>query len=397
MRSLSEFYALMRRTRDVRADMVRDRLDAREPDPGRLGLLRRTAELLRESTVEGMRAEVELERGAGIQLDLTYEITELEKDVIFFSEGEEALLEHLRSAHPGFADEVTAGLDFLGTSRFDNFVSDRDGTVNNYCGRYLSSIQSAYNAVFLTRFARRCLSHAVVLTSAPLDHGGLVDISTTPRGAFVYAGSKGREYIDTRGTRGSFPVAAGQQEKLDRLNDRIEELLNRPAYRKFSLIGSGFQKKFGQSTIARQDISESVRPEESEAFLKKVEALVAEVDPGRTTFRIEDTGKDIEVILTVDAEGGAGVRDFSKGDGVVFLNDRLGLGMERASNLVCGDTHSDVFMLDAVEGQAERTKSVFVTEDPALRESVTERCRQAFFVSCPDVLVVMIRELAGRN
>lgn len=73
-------------------------------------------------------------------------------------------------------------------------MSDRDGTVNNYCGRYLSSVQSVYNSVFLTRYAVKKVTNGTILTSAPMENMGLVDIATTSReGVFIYAGSKGRE------------------------------------------------------------------------------------------------------------------------------------------------------------------------------------------------------------
>lgn len=62
------------------------------------------------------------------------------------------------------------GVEFLGGEHcsFQNLITDRDGTINNYCGRYKSSIQSAYNSVFLSCFALFCCVNAAILTAAPL-------------------------------------------------------------------------------------------------------------------------------------------------------------------------------------------------------------------------------------
>ena len=51
---------------------------------------------------------------------------------------------------------------------FHNLITDRDGTINNYCGRYKSSVQSAYNSIFLSRFATDCCQNSIILTAAPL-------------------------------------------------------------------------------------------------------------------------------------------------------------------------------------------------------------------------------------
>ena len=51
---------------------------------------------------------------------------------------------------------------------FRNLITDRDGTTNNYCDRYASSVQSAYNAAWLSNFSRHCVDNAVFITAAPL-------------------------------------------------------------------------------------------------------------------------------------------------------------------------------------------------------------------------------------
>jgi hypothetical protein len=283
---------------------------------------------------------------------------------------------------------------------FKAFLTDRDGTVNNYCGRYISSVQSVYNAVFLTRFATTAAENSVILTSAPLDNIGLVDISVSPTRVFIYAGSKGREYFNTEGQRRVFPIEQEKQAKLDELNARLATLLKQPEYEMYGLIGSGLQFKFGQTTVARQDITRSIPNTESEKFLNTVRQLISSVDPNYVFFRIEDTGLDIEIILTVeDGEDAESAKDFDNGDGIKFLNQDMGLHMAEGSCLICGDTNSDVPMVAAAMNVAKETYAAFVTRKDELKDKVRAVCPRALFVSEPDVLVTILHKLGklGKN
>jgi hypothetical protein len=340
-------------------------------------------------------AVVNLDEDRQIAIDLSYETSELTKDILFLSEGEAAFEEYLRQLHPTLDEQVEQGVAMLESGRFLNLITDRDGTVNNYCGRYLSSIQSTYNAVYIARFAEECVNNAVILTSAPLEQGGLVDITTIPDRTVINAGSKGREYRDLNGERGSFPIAPEQQAKLDELNRRRVELVKQPQHQKFGLIGSGLQQKFGQTTIARQDITSSVPEQESTEFFSSVQNLVQELDPAGQFFRIEDTGLDVEIILTVPSdESEAELTDFSKGNGVGFLNDRLGLDLATGPNLVCGDTGSDLPMLEECLKHSARTWTVFVTPKDELKQRVRSLTEQSLLVDQPDTLVTILNRLA---
>ena len=334
---------------------------------------------------------VALDQERNIGLDLSYEINELRKDILFLEQGEEAFDGYLRDLHEGFEVQVQAGVEALQSTDITAFLTDRDGTVNNYCGRYSSSVQSIYNAVFLTRFATAAAHNSVILTSAPLDNIGLVDISVSPPNVFTYAGSKGREYFDTHGQRRVFPIEEQKQKKLDALNTELSALVKQPDYEMFSLVGSGLQFKFGQTTIARQDITRSIPREKSDAFLGMLRDLVARIDPDGVFFRIEDTGLDIEIILTVAAqEGDQGAKDFDKGDGIRFLNDDIGLGMGSGACLICGDTNSDVPMVTTSMAIAGDTYAIFVTRKDELKAKVRAACPHALFVSEPDMLVTIL-------
>jgi hypothetical protein len=390
--TLVQFHDLMASTIPPRRRLVEDVLASRELDPGMVARLRESLAALEAIPEEPKGRRLGLDAGGVVHVDLDYEIGELKKDLLFLDEGEEALLDHLARLHPAFGEEVDEGVQALGDVHYQAFVTDRDGTVNNYCGRYVTSVQSVYNAVFLTRFVRARARKAVIVTSAPLDDIGLADIAVAPQGVFTYAGSKGREYLDPAGVRKQYPVAPEKQRKLDLLNERLDNLLETPGHEPFTLIGSGLQHKFGQTTIARQDIAGSIPEQRSEAFLEEVRELVGDVDPGSELFRIEDTGLDIEILLTVDEEGGA--RDFDKGDGLRFLNEDLPLDMGAGTCLVCGDTPSDVPLLEASLDLAPETLAAFVTRKSDLRERVRDALPGTVLLSEPDVLVATLNAVA---
>ena len=392
---LKGFYELMAATRPVRSRLVRCVLDHEgmdKPDPGDIEFLRNSLTALQEIPLKNGKPTVLLDKERKISIDLGYETGELEKDILYLEQGEEALLDYMSVLHRDFFETVAKGTELLGGKRFNCLVSDRDGTTNNYCSRYLSSIQSVYNSVFLSRFARKLVEKPLFLTSAPLENGGIVQISVNPPGTFIYAASKGRECLDLQGVRHSKPVPPEKQKMLDELNRNLDVLLGKPEYEKFSFIGSGLQHKFGQTTVARQDIAGSIAPAESEAFLEVLRSVVNGLDPKGDCFRIEDTGLDVEIMLTIEHES-AGTKDFDKGDGVAYLDESLGLDLGRGPNLVCGDTGSDVPMLQVAQERSEDTWAVFVTRKRELAERVLDICSEALIVPEPDILVTILGRL----
>jgi hypothetical protein len=390
LKTLKEFYALMAASRDIRRRAVTAILNGEPVDgdiPASLSNLLESLEAVPEE--EGGK-RLSLGGDRTITLDMGYEMDETRKDLFYLEEGEDTFLEMLADYHPGFEDHVESGRELLRGVDLDSLISDRDGTVNNYCARYLTSIQSIYNAVFLTRFARTHVHRPVILTSAPLD--GLIEISVNPEGEFYYAASKGRECLDRDGRTRRLEITEDKQAAMDALNARLTDLTSRPEYEKFTLIGSGLQFKFGQSTVARQDIGGSIDKAESEAFLTTLKDLVAELDPDERNFRIEDTGLDVEIILTVETEG-EGLKDFDKGDGVKFLDRELGLGMANGVGLICGDTGSDVPMLEAALSVSPETRAIFVTRKQDLAQRVTGLTGAALIVPEPDMLVTILGTL----
>jgi len=398
--TLPKFYDLMNQTAVMRRTIV-DYYLMNIVNPEHIQSLRNALHALekipRAEENNGRKVLNVTDEGPSFEVDLGYETTELEKDLVFLAHGEEALLEFMATMHSGFRSEVKETSSYLSDQSSRLFITDRDGTVNNYCGRYRSSIQSVYNAVFLTRFARRKARNPVILTSAPLTSGGLVDVSVNPRQVFVYAGSKGREYLDADGARHSFPIPEDKQKALSAFNDRLASLLSEKEFQIFALIGSGVQYKFGQTAVSRQDINGSVEKSVSMQFKERVESLVREVDPDKSHLATLDTGYDIEVILTEEKAGGQGTKDFDKGDGVEFLNASVPLEMDHHPILMCGDTPSDLPMLETACRHSSDVKSVFVTQDEKLRSRVHSVLPEAHFVSNPDVLVTSLYQLVKES
>ena len=396
MSSLEQLYALMRSVADARRRLVRGRFEdlAGSDD---LDLLRRTEREIDGWPRRNGRFVLDAGNGRQIETPLSYEVEELRRDVAYFEQGHGALTQRLSQQRADFESEVQSLVERLyelyppsgGTGAgapLRAFITDRDGTINNYCGRYRSSVQSAYNAVFLCRFARSSAGRSVILSSAPLDDGGLIDVSVNLENTFVYAGSKGREYCSENGGRGRFEIEPERQELLDRFNARLKQVLESDGNRIFTLIGSSLQFKFGQTTVARQDVDNTVSEQKSQRFLDSVRRLVEELDPQERFLRIEDTGKDIEIILTVGEDEDAG--DFDKGNGIDYLDRELGLGLEKGGALICGDTASDVPMARLAMERSAENAVLFVGAGEELVRQVRAVAPAAIFVPAPDVLVI---------
>ncbi|KMQ51365.1 Trehalose-6-phosphate synthase [Chitinispirillum alkaliphilum] len=385
--SLHEFYSIIQSTLPARRHLTRNILSASEPRQENLDTLKAAYYKL-DSIPEENGKRMLTVNSRKISTDLGYETEELKRDILFIEKGEGALYEYLSDCHHNFTSQVENGLEFLKGRNVRTFITDRDGTVNNYCGRYLSSIQSVYNSVFISRFSHRT-AESVILTAAPLDDVGIVDISVNPEGLFTYAGSKGREYLTKKGERLSFPIESDKQSALDKLNAELNKLVSTEGYEIFSYIGSGFQPKFGQTTLARQDIYSSVDNEKSLTLLKKVQEIISKLDPSGNIFRIEDTGKDIEIILTIEVEG-TSAKDYDKGDGVSYLDKEIPLNLEKGTPLICGDTRSDLPMVEAAMKKNNQTRAIFVTEDRNLTDTLESLCSNSITVSSPDVLITIL-------
>jgi len=326
-----------------------------------------------------------------LSVELDYELNELEKDNVFFEQGIEGLKAHLTASHPNFDVEVQQGLSFLKDNSFDYFFTDRDGTISNYCGRYLSSVQGVGNALMLSQVSKTINDRSVVITAAPLLKEGLNEVSILPKGDFILAGSKGREFLVESAHYFSLPIEDEKQAMLDQLYTELQDLLKQKEYSIFNYIGSGLQQKFGEVALARQNKDYSIPEEKSLAFKSKVIECIKKVDPEGNTLVLDDTGKDLEINLSHDESNG---KDFNKGNGIEFIVETLGLHLKNKTVLICGDTFSDVPMLNAAQDFGARVYTIFVTQNEDLKQRVRSAVDNAFFVTSPDVLVHLLYEYA---
>ncbi|ABB24171.1 hypothetical protein [Pelodictyon luteolum] len=393
IRTLKELYTLKAETKELREPIVRNIIKQRVVGRACIESLKNALYSLETIYIDDNTGHrlLRLDGMKQIEVDLTYEIRELQKDIYYLEYGEDKFIDYLAKFMPEFRAYVNKGVNLLKGKQFNAFITDRDGTTNNYCGRYRSSIQPIYNSVFLSRFAKNCCTHPIIITSAPLKDFGILNVSINPSHTFVYAGSKGREFINLDGEFNSFPIEEDKQKLIHRLNDHLRVMLQDPDFEKFNFIGSALQIKFGQTTVARQDISSSIRDDESSAFLEKVKSIVREIDPEEKNFRIEDTGLDIEIILTIDVDcNDAVIKDFDKGDGLSFISRELSLSSASGPILVCGDTPSDIPMLKTAMEMFDDVWTIFVTRDHELKKEVQEICPKSITVPYPDILLTIL-------
>ncbi|TVR89164.1 MAG: trehalose 6-phosphate synthase [Spirochaetaceae bacterium] len=396
MERVAEFYQLMDESRIIRRDMAASYLK-KLVQPTHLEFLKRIAATISNAPrdQEGV-LHLKDDQGRSVLVKDNYESSELQKDILFFEHGEPLFLQYLSEIHTGFGEELQLVCDFIGSEPYDAFFTDRDGTVNNYCGRYRSSVQSAYNAVYLSRFGRTVRQAPVILTAAPLMETGIRELCVMPEPLFLLAGSKGGEYCSFEGQRVSRPLPARVAEAMDNLNARVEELLQHPENHVFTQIGSGFQKKLGETTLSYQDVFGSIPAHDSQRLFEAVHRIVSDMRNAGHHIRVEDTGKDLELIPTSDGEvdgeqgNGGELSHFTKGDGLRFLVQELELHLSGKRILVCGDTESDLPMVEAALSLGGEVSTVFVTSDKDLRRRVYETGARCEFVSTPDVLVAAL-------
>ena len=286
----------------------------------------------------------------------SYEHKENEKDLVFLKKGLGGWSEYCSGMYPGFEQEIESVKAAARPAR--TLISDRDGTLVNYCSRYRSSIQAIYNAYFLQEFTRH--KRVVILTSGQLS--GLKDVMIM--GGAVLAGSKGREVKGRKIHK--MELDEENKKSLKSAYAKIKKIVQSTP---FEYIGSGLQEKYGEITVARQDIEKSIPDEKSLDLIKKAEAIAK-----KHKLHLNDTGLDIELSVLKDKG-----KEFTKSDGIQFISECLGEDFSNA--IVCGDTASDLAMLEHAK------HAVFVTNSNDLKKETKSMFPGTVFVSTPDALV----------
>jgi hydroxymethylpyrimidine pyrophosphatase-like HAD family hydrolase len=311
-----------------------------------------------------------------LSLKLNYEISELEKDIIFLEKGEKALLEYFKKIHKDFKKQSHKLKNYLKNQKIDFFITDRDGTINNYCETYLSSIQSIYNAFFLYKFSKK-IKKLIILTSGPLNDFEKVNILS--KGNFIFAGSKAREFKYLNSKTHRIKISKNEKKLIDSLEKSITKLLLKKRYKIFKFIGSGFQKKHGEITIARQNIINSIPQKQSIEFLYEIKKIVKKLDPNQMFLEINDTKLDIEIMLK------SFLKTFDKGKGLEFLLNKSKINL--SNTLVSGDTNSDLPLLKSSKNLSKKIYCIFVTKNKTLKTKIRKIHKNSAFVSSPDILI----------
>lgn len=384
--TLESLYEIMDHSADVRRELVIALLRKRDVDSF-APLIRNIYLSLINSDREENLFRFGLPDGESVLTDLKYETEELKRDLLLVEKGSESLKKEMATD----ASDYDSLFRFIRRFRPEYFITDRDGTISNYCSLYGTSHQSAYSAWILSKFAEKMKNPPIVLTSGPTDGPGIVDLSVMPPGMFIYAASKGREIITHEGKRISTPLDQMQSDRLNALSNVFENLLRNPPLNRYRLIGSGFQKKYGQLTIARQDKNGSIPVAESIEFLNLIKKTVTSFDAQGSIFRVEDTGKDVEIHLTVSGKTGS-IREFDKGDGIGFAMKEGGYP-RHGRVLIAGDTVSDLPMVRGAREFGMETALILVRPDARLREKASKLdCPVVFCNSVESLLLALNKD-----
>ena len=102
------------------------------------------------------------------------------------------------------------------------------------------------------------------------------------------------------------------------------------------------------------------------AFLHTIQSIVEELDPKKENFVIEDTGLDVEIILTVEGQGNKS-KDFDKEEGVYFLNEQLNLDRIPAVPLFQGIRAATCHLCVPAYAVMEKHGACLLLKMPSLR------------------------------
>lgn len=378
---IEQFVERHRESISIRSGLVLDALEGRSSEATSAGLCRILSDI--ESAVDDSgNLHVEI-AGRSVATRADYERTELARDIVLAEQGFDAVTQFVTDHDPLVHTQALEVAERLSGRSFAVCVTDRDGTVNGYSNRYVTSVQPAYVAVALTRFATCVCDHFVILTAGPMAQPGVLDLSVMPSDTTVFAASKGREVVLRDGSRRSAYLSPQRQGALDDLASAISELYESDEFAPFRYVGSGLQTKFGECSVAYQDWQSNCPDSLSQAFRAAIDARIRRIDPTLSRFHVEDGGREFEV-STLDADA----TSFDKGAGLLFVLEQAGIRLDDRSVLVCGDTASDLPMVERVAESAARLETIFVTTDDSLKQRVRALDPEAQFVDRYESLVM---------
>ncbi|KAK6009012.1 ADP-ribosylation factor family protein [Ostertagia ostertagi] len=301
----------------------------------------------------------------------------------------------LTSSHPvseeKFKEEVEKAVDLLyDADHLHYFFTDRDGTLKSYACSYPSSIQPAYSGVIQAQFARRCAQTCCILTTAPMMHVGVLDVSTIPPGYYYYGASAGREwFIDPTNKFKDTSIPEKHLQLLDQVFQLIQELLERQEFRVFTGSAPDYKSITGTLLLHITRYIRLVPTNVSEELFDEIHHIVSMLDPDSTVLEVKTSKLDTKIVL----KGKGTEEPFNKGHGIRMLCEKMKCDLKDGNILVCGDSSTDLPMLEeCLKRNPSGVYTIWVTTDEPLQQKVRDLCgshnnTNIAFVSCPEVLL----------
>ena len=107
--TLKQFYDLMAKTRDLRLQIVENIFNNRPIASTCIDSLANAHASLANIPLEQKKRILDINDSKSIAVDLTYEITELEKDIFYLENGEPAFIKYLEKIHADFRMHLDIG------------------------------------------------------------------------------------------------------------------------------------------------------------------------------------------------------------------------------------------------------------------------------------------------
>lgn len=407
LRTLQDFHDLLFAARNVRRVIVERVLNGHAIRP-HFGISLNNVRKSLENSLDPKTKLLTLtaSKGADAKVSATFDVTDeicqlsIDLDFLNYVQSEaydnlEIFLHDLSKYHPGSLDEFAKELDsaiglLCNADHFEYFFSDRDGTLRSYACTYASSIQGAYSGVIQATFAHRCTQYAAIVTSAPLQNVGILDVTVVPDGYYCLGASGGREwYINSSKKFKDTSISDEDLQLLEKLADKIATLLENPKFQQYTWLGSGLQRHYGHVTIARQDVYKSIDEEVSAAWYRTICELVHEMDPTGKSLHVADSETDIKIHLKARLSG----KTFTKGHGIRLFAEKMKLDLKKGNILIFGDSETDLPMLkEVLMINPLNVFTIWVTKNEDLQRKVSEMCHQVHnsnfvFVSSPFVIL----------
>ena len=138
IQNLHQFYNLMSSTKGIRDKIAGLYFENQNIPPELTNSLKAALNALENIPKTDGKQILSLNDDKTILLNMSYEIEELKKDIYFIEHSQKEFYLYLEKLHTDFFKQIHEGEKLLKGIHFNNFITDRDGTINNYCGRYKS-------------------------------------------------------------------------------------------------------------------------------------------------------------------------------------------------------------------------------------------------------------------